>query len=157
MSSESATSSANAGKPKLTEAAARAKAESLRSRIQGGEAIADLAKAESEHPTSSNGGDFGYVKRNQFPPQVDSAIFALQPKQVTEPLRDRFGFFIFQLEGKRVQPLEEARSGIENNLRQQALVELLNRMKTTYPVTLNPLYFPEAAPALPGATPAPPR
>ena len=148
---------ANAGKPKLTEAAARAKAESLRNRIQGGADIAELAQTESEHPTSSNGGDFGYVKRNQFAPDIDSAVFALEPKQVSAPLRDRFGFFIFQLEGKRVQPLAEAQPAIENNLRQQKLVELLNRMKTTYPVTMDPRYFPETAPTLPGATPVPPR
>ncbi|OFV96238.1 MAG: hypothetical protein A3H28_10230 [Acidobacteria bacterium RIFCSPLOWO2_02_FULL_61_28] len=148
---------ANAGKPKLTEAAARAKAESLRSRIQGGADIAELAKTESEHPSSANGGDFGYVKRNQFAPEIDRAVFALEPKQVSAPLRDRFGFFIFQLEGKRVQPLAEAQPAIENNLRQQKLVELLNRMKTTYPVVMDPRYFPETAPTLPGATPVPPR
>lgn len=145
------------GRAKLTEAAARAKAESLRSRIQGGADIGELAKTESEHPTASKGGDFGYIKRNQLAPAIDSAVFALQPKQVSEPLRDRFGFFIFQLDSKRVQPIEEATPAIENNLRQQKLGELLNRMKTTYPVTMDPRYFPEAAPTLPGATPVPPR
>jgi hypothetical protein len=134
---------ANPSRPKLTEAAARARAEALRAQIQGGADMAALARTESEHPTSSSGGDFGFVKRDQFSAQIDSAIFALQPNQVTEPLRDRFGFFIFQLVGKRAQPFEEVRTPIENNLRQERLVALFNRMKESYPVTLDPRYFPE--------------
>jgi len=134
---------ANPNRPKLTEAAARARAEALRTQIQGGADMAALARTESEHPTSSAGGDFGFVKRNQFAAQIDSAIFALQPNQVTEPLRDRFGFFLFQLVGKRAQPFEEVRTTIENNLRQERLVALFNRMKESYPVTLDPRYFPE--------------
>jgi parvulin-like peptidyl-prolyl isomerase len=105
--------------------------------------MAALARTESEHPTSSSGGDFGFVKRNQFSPPIDSAIFALQPNQVTEPLRDRFGFFLFQLVGKRAQPFEEVRTTIENNLRQERLVALFNRMKESYPITMDPRYFPE--------------
>jgi len=143
---------ANSNRPKLTEAAALAKAESLRTRIQGGADMAELARTESEHPTSSSGGDFGFVKRNQFAPQIDSVVFALQPNQVTGPLRDRFGFFLFQLLGKRAQPFEEVRVDIENGLRQQRLVALFNRMKATYPVTMDPRYFPETP-----EPPAPPR
>ena len=133
---------------KRTEAEARTKAETLRRRIEGGEDMAALAKKESEHNTSANGGDFGYVKRNQFAPQIDNIIFALQDKQVSTPVRDRFGYFIFQSEGKRVQPLEEARSTIENSLRQQKLMDVLTRLKNTYPVTLDPRYFPDTPPTL---------
>lgn len=132
---------ANPAREKLTEAAANAKAQSLRTRIQNGADFAELARTESEHPTASRGGDFGFVKRNQFAPQIDNAVFALQPNQVTEPLRDRFGFFIFQLEGKRVQPLPEIQQTIENNLRQQKLMDLFARMKLAYPITMDPRYF----------------
>ena len=147
----------NSSQPKLTEAAARARAEALRTQIQGGADMAALARTESEHPTSSSGGDFGFVKKNQFSPQIDSAIFALQANQVTEPLRDRFGFFLFQLVGKRAQPFEEVRTTIENNLRQQKLMATLERVKNDHPVTLNPRYFPEATVGTPAPASAPPK
>jgi len=134
---------ANPGEGQVKEADALAKADALRARIQGGEDIAELARTESEHPTSSSGGDFGFVKRGQFAPEIDSAIFALQPSQITSPLRDRFGYFIFRLEGKRTAPLDQVRQIIENSLRQQKMMDLFARMKSAYPVTLNPGYFPE--------------
>ena len=142
-------------KPKLTEAEAKAKAEALRKRIQAGEKIEDLAKRESDHPTAAKGGDFGFVRRNQFPPQIDSEIFSLELNQVSEPLRDRFGFFIFQLEEKRAQPLEEVKSPIENILRQQKIAEVLSKVQAENPITFNPKYFGEPAPAPPGSPLAP--
>ena len=130
----------------VSEADALAKADALRARIQGGADIAELARTESEHPTSSSGGDFGFVKRGQFAPEIDNAIFSLEPSQITAPLRDRFGYFIFRLEGKRTAPLDQVRQIIENSLRQQRMMDLFARMKSAYPVTLNPGYFPEEEP-----------
>lgn len=134
---------ANPAAGKVSESDALAKATALRARIQEGADIAELARTESEHPTSSSGGDFGFIKRGQFAPEIDSAIFALQPNQITAPLRDRFGFFIFRLEDKRAAPLEQVRQIIENSLRQEKMMELFARMKAAYPVTMNPGYFPE--------------
>jgi len=134
---------------KVREVDALAKADALRARIQGGEDIAELARTESEHPTSSSGGDFGFVKKGQFAPEIDEAIFSLQPNQITEPLRDRFGYFIFRLEGRRTTPLEQVRQVIENGLRQERMMELFARLKAAYPVTLNPEYFPEEQEASP--------
>ena len=146
----------NPGAVRVTQDAALQKAQSLRARIQGGEDFAELARSASEHPTASSGGDFGFVRPNQFAPEIDSAIFALQPNQISEPLRDRFGFFIFRLEGKRTAPLEQVRQVIENSVRQQHLMQLFARLKASYPVTLNPGYFPEV-PEDPGLPPALPQ
>ena len=134
---------AKSGDGRVTDAEALAKAEKLRARIVAGEDIAELARTESEHPTSSSGGDFGFVKRGQFAPEIDNVIFSLQPNQITAPLRDRFGYFIFRLEGTRTAPLDQVRQVIENSLRQQKIMDLFARLKTAYPVTLNPGYFPE--------------
>jgi hypothetical protein len=131
---------------------ALAKADALRARIQQGEDIAELARTDSEHPTSTSGGDFGFVKRGQFAPEIDNAIFSLPPNEITAPLRDRFGYFIFRIEEKRTAPLDQVRQIIENSLRQQRMMELFARMKASYPVTLNPGYFSEE-PGLPGLLP----
>jgi len=144
-----------AGKPKLTEAEARTKAESLRQRIRAGESMATLAKKESDHATAAKGGDFDFVRRGQFAPQIDSVIFGLELQQVSDPVKDRFGYFIFQVEEKRAQPVQEVRTVIENNLRQQKLGETLSKIQADNPVSLNPRYFSEPAPAAPSMPPGP--
>ena len=133
----------------LTESEAKAKADSLRSRIQAGEDMATLAQTDSDHPSSEKGGDFGYVGRNQFAPEIEELIFSIPINQVSAPARDRFGFFLFQVESRRVQPLEEATPLIENNLRQQRLSTTLTKLQEDYPVTLNPRYFKEPTPPSP--------
>jgi peptidyl-prolyl cis-trans isomerase C len=149
---------AKTAKPKLTEAEAKTKANSLKLRIQAGEKIADLAKKESDHPTAAKGGDFGWVRRGQFAPQIDNVIFALDINQVSVPVKDRFGYFIFEVEQKRNQPLDEVKPAIENALRQQKLGEALGKVQAQYPAVYNPRYFGESAPPVtppPAAAPAP--
>lgn len=149
---------AKPAKPQLTEAEAKAKAEALRQRIRDGESMEAVAKKESDHPSAASGGDLGWVHHNQFAPQIDNVVFALEQDQVSIPVKDRFGYFIFKLEGKRAQPLEEAKTIIENGLRQQKLGEALAKVQADYPVTYNPGFFNEPAPARPAtpAVPAPP-
>ncbi|MEE8177909.1 MAG: peptidylprolyl isomerase, partial [Acidobacteriota bacterium] len=146
---------AGAAKPQRTEAEARAKAESLRSRIQAGGEMETLARTDSDHPSFAKSGDFGFVSRNQFAPEIGNAVFALEPNVVSEPLRDPGGFFLFRVEGNRIQPLEEAQANIRSNLRQQKLGNVLAKVRSDYPITFNPRYFPESAPAG-AATPATP-
>jgi hypothetical protein len=81
-------------------------------------------------------------------------------KQRHKPVRDRFGYFIYQVEEKRVQPLDEAKTAIENGLHQQKLRGALSIVQAESNVVLNPRYFgepPAAAPALPGSSPSSPQ
>ncbi|MBI4459579.1 MAG: peptidylprolyl isomerase [Acidobacteria bacterium] len=141
---EMAESSGSKEAPKRTEAEAKAKAEALRAQIQGGEDMAALAKTDSDHATGSQGGELGYVRRAQLVAEMAETIFSLPAKEVSAPVRDRSGYFIFQVEEKRLQPLEQAQQNIENSLRQQKTNDLLAKVRNDYPVTLNPRYFPEA-------------
>lgn len=141
---------AASAKPKLTEQEAKAKAEALRTRISNGESMAAIAKKESEHPSAANGGDLGYITHGRFTPQIDNVIFALEPNKVSIPVKDRFGYFIFQVEEKRIEPLEEAKQVIENGLKQQKVGEALSKVQSEYAVTYNPRFFNEPAPAVPG-------
>ena len=157
--SKAAASKTAGAKPKLNEAEARSKADSLRQRVKSGESMEALAKKESDHPTASKGGDFGFIRRGsgQFTPQIENAIFTLDKTELSQPIKDRFGFFIFQVEDKRSQPLDEVKPIIENGLRQQKLGELLQKVQDQYPVVYNQNYFTEqpAVPTLPGAVPVP--
>ena len=144
--------------PQLTEQQAMNKALQLRARIQSGQNMQEMAKIESQHPTASKGGDFGYIGRNAqggpLPQNLVTAIFALQPSRVSAPLKDRSGFFIFKMEDKRVQPLEEIRETISAILGREKLGRHVEVLKEGYPITLNPAYFTETAGAPPASPPA---
>jgi len=126
---------------RLTEAQALAKVRDLEQRIRAGESMDRVARQESQHPTASEGGDFGYVRRDQFETRVANALFALQPTRLSQPIKDSSGYYLFMVEQKRIQPLEEVRNMIENNLRQEKLSQLIGNLTKDTPIELNPKFF----------------
>ncbi len=143
-------------KPQLTEQEAQTKIQDLRRRVESGEDMAALAKAESDHPTASAGGDFGFLMRGQLAPELTDTIFSLAPGQLSEPVRDRFGFFLLRVEEKRVQPLLEVQAAIQTNLSNLKLQASMQKLQQSYAVTLNPRYFPDKQPSgEPAPAPAP--
>lgn len=105
------------------EAAARAELEALRGRVLAGEDFATLAREHSDDEvTAKEGGDLGWVTQDMMVPQFSEALFALEPGQVSEPVRTEFGLHLIQLEDKRggeVQPFEEVRDELMQELKQR--------------------------------------
>src|SRR6185437_2122878 len=60
-----------------------------------------LAVSDSSAPEALDGGDLGWRRVDELPPQVHQIVNSLQPGGITEPLRDASGFTILKLEGKR--------------------------------------------------------
>ncbi|HXF48595.1 MAG TPA: peptidylprolyl isomerase [Verrucomicrobiae bacterium] len=91
----------------------RAEDEALRLRLQAQKALdttafAALARQYSEDPTAGkNGGDLGWFVRGQMVPAFDSAVFALKPGELSQPVRTDFGWHVIKLWGKRKQKGQE--------------------------------------------------
>ena len=108
--------------------AARQKIEHLAERLEQGENFAELAKQESEGPSSAQGGQLGWFGRSSMVEPFSEAAFALEPGQVSDPVRTRFGFHLIKLEDRRepgVKPLQEVRSQIEMQLAKDMASEKL--------------------------------
>ena len=74
---------------------AKAKAESLRKRILGGERFEDLAKKESQDPGSADqGGDLGFIGHGIVDAELEKAAYAMGLSDVSEPVRSAFGYHI---------------------------------------------------------------
>ncbi|MFQ5863748.1 MAG: peptidylprolyl isomerase [bacterium] len=81
---------------------ARKKAEEILSRIKNGESFAELAKDFSEDPGSaSKGGDLGFIERGDFVREFEEVAFLLNPGEISDIVRTRFGLHIIQLIEKR--------------------------------------------------------
>jgi len=114
--------------------------------IVPGADFAALAKQYSEDPGSKDsGGDLGWFTRGRMVKEFEDAAFALQPGEVSGPVKSQFGFHILKLEGRKpagVKPLAEAQVEIrskllegladaEGNRRATALREKIDAAKLT--------------------------
>ena len=84
------------------DATVREKLAKLRERILKGEDFAGIASTTSEDPGSApDGGDLGWSGPGTFVPEFDKAIADLQPNEITEPFKTRYGWHIVQMLGTR--------------------------------------------------------
>jgi peptidyl-prolyl cis-trans isomerase SurA len=80
--------------------AARIKAEMLRAQLQDGADFVELAKQHSRDATAKDGGDLGALKRGELAPEIEAELLALNPGQISRPVRSPLGFHVFRLESK---------------------------------------------------------
>lgn len=147
---------AKAEAPKArTDEEAKARAGELRKQILGGADFGTVARENSDHQASAEkGGDLGTLRKGSLPPNLDKVVFALKPKEVSEPVKEGQGYYIFQVDEIRPVTMDEATATIRNTLSQQKMTAALEKVKTDYPVVYNDKYFSEAQP--PAGAPARP-
>jgi peptidyl-prolyl cis-trans isomerase D len=98
-----------------TDAAAKAKAESVLKQLQAGGSWTDLAKKYSDDPGSKDqGGELGFAQRGKMVPEFDKAIFTQKIGDI-EIVKSSFGYHIVQVEERQsahTQPLSEVQANI---------------------------------------------
>jgi peptidyl-prolyl cis-trans isomerase D len=92
--------------PRLTNAsdtaAAKARADSARAAILGGEPFAEVARRESaDSASAAAGGELGEWTKGNMDPAFDSAAFAMPLKKVSEPVLSQFGFHIIEVTSRK--------------------------------------------------------
>jgi len=107
----------------VDEAAAAATATDLRARLDQGEEFEALARDNSQDPVSAAaGGDLGWATPGDYPEAFEEVLFALEPGQVSAPVRTEFGFHLIRLDEIRPgmqQMFEEVRDELFDELRLQ--------------------------------------
>jgi len=155
-------------KKQLTEEEAKAKAEGLVKQLKAG---ADFKKLVAEHSddaaSKAKGGDFGTIRKSdQVPPELKAAIFNLKVNEVSEPLKQPNGFYIFRLAEYSAQPYEEVKPMMLSQLKDTKFQEWMKVMQDSAEAKVESKEFfggaPKppaalAAPATPPAPPAPPK
>jgi peptidyl-prolyl cis-trans isomerase D len=105
------------------EAAAKARAEKLATEAKAGADFAALASQNSDDPGSKGqGGDLGWATRDSFVAPFADALFAMQPGQVSDPVKTQFGYHIIKLEAVEPgaqRPFEDVRAELEADYRRE--------------------------------------
>ena len=127
-----------------TEAEARVKAESLYKQLQSGADFAKLVKENSDDPTSAaKDGDFGTVKQSDgISDEIKSTIFALKPGDVSKPVRQPNGFYLFKVTALEVEPYDKVKDDIHKELQQESFQKWFEKMRAETKVEFdNEAYF----------------
>lgn len=86
--------------PKNADKKAQAKAlaiiEDLKTRISSGENFSVLAQQYSDGPSKAKGGDLGFFTRDQIIPPLSEAAFAMEPGQVSDIIKTRYGYHLIR-------------------------------------------------------------
>lgn len=106
-----------------TKAAAKAKIEALRLRIvEGKEDFAEVAKKESQCPSSANGGDLGPFAKGAMVKPFEDAAFGMKTGDISQVVETQFGYHIIKVTDKKeagATPFEDVKAKITDYLKNQ--------------------------------------
>ena len=103
-------------------AAKRARLEDLRKQVLEGADFAELAKANSDCPSASSGGDLGSFGRGQMVPEFEDAAFSQPVGSVGEIVETQFGFHLIKVtehQDAKATDFNEAKTRISDILYSQ--------------------------------------
>lgn len=129
---------------------AEAKAAAIKARIAAGEDFAAIAGAESgdrgeggQGGSAAQGGALGCVPAGGLVPEFQAAMDALQPGQVSDPVKTQFGVHIIEVTARQSLTLEEATPEISQRLQSQAaspVATFVDRAVRKAKIEVNPRY-----------------
>jgi len=141
------------GKKAVTEEEAKARAAKLAAAARSGADFAKLVRENSEDETSrAKDGDFGTFRvSDNIPDAIRAAVFALKQGEVSDPVRQPNGFYVFRSEEVAYRPLSQVRDEIFMALKTQHFHEVMDRVNNEARVkSINPAFL-GAAPLAPPA------
>jgi len=115
-------------------------------------AFAGLAKEKSKDSRSKvNGGDLGWFDPRGMVPEFGAAVAKLAKGEFTEePVKSQFGYHVILLEDsrqKQIQPLEQIKPALTQQVQQQNLQKLFDDMKAKAKIEIVQAPAPASAPA----------
>jgi peptidyl-prolyl cis-trans isomerase C len=116
--------------PNAVDAAAYAKAQKLLEQIKRGADFARLAMENSACPSSADGGDLGFGRRESWVKPFSDAAFALQPGQVSDIVKTRFGYHIIKVTERKeagLTPFDQLKDEIIRMLQARREAELRSK------------------------------
>ncbi|MGE4344738.1 MAG: peptidylprolyl isomerase [Geoalkalibacter sp.] len=123
-----------------------ARAQELAQRARAGEDFYDLAYFNSDDKRRFVGGDLGTFHEGQTVKAFEDAVMKMQPGEISDPVRTRFGYHIFKLKGveearqMRFDEMEDKiRADLEQEQREALLETWADELREQYPLQKEPV------------------
>ncbi len=117
------------------EGAALQKLQAVKRDIEAGKGtFADFARTTSQDGSAGNGGDLGWINPGQTVPEFERVMDSLQPGQISNPVRSRYGYHLIEVLGRRqtsASPAEQedaARQAVGSRKSEQAYGDWLREL-----------------------------
>ncbi|MFK7751954.1 MAG: peptidylprolyl isomerase [Sedimentitalea sp.] len=99
-------------------------AKAIKADIDDGADFATMAREKSTGPSGPGGGALGWFGKGAMVPEFETAVVAMSPGDVSDPVQTQFGWHLIRLKESRqttAPELAEVRAEIANELRQAAV------------------------------------
>ncbi|EKS30635.1 MAG: peptidylprolyl isomerase [Afipia felis] len=129
-------------------------AKEIIAKLKKGADFAELAKKESKDPGASDGGDLGFFTKDQMVPEFSAAAFALEPGQISGPVKSQFGWHVIKVEEKRARkapPFDQVKPQLEAFVIRKAQAEYVAKLRADAKIERLDQKPDAAAPAAPAA------
>jgi len=139
--------------PNQAKAIAKAKIQDLLEQVKAGADFAEVAKANSDCPSATQGGDLNFFPRDQMVPAFEKAAFELEVGKVSDIVETRFGYHIIKVTDHKDAShilFEQAKDNIIKDLTQKQQSEFAKQYVEELKVKANIVYPPGKEP--PSAT-----
>ena len=108
--------------------------------LKAGKSFEEEAKAKTIDPSGkSNGGDLGYIGKEETVPEFSEAAFKLKNGEYTQtPVKTQFGWHVILVEDHRTAPppsYEQAKGQIQNQLAQADLQKVVEGLQKSAQIT----------------------
>jgi peptidyl-prolyl cis-trans isomerase SurA len=88
---------------------ARERLRRLRDRIAGGADFAELAKVHSDDPSSTKGGELGWISPGDTVPEFERTMNQLRDNELSQPVQTQYGWHLVQVMERRTEGVSEER------------------------------------------------
>lgn len=128
-----------------SESDARSRLLQLKERIENGAKFDELARLQSDDASASKGGDLGWINPGDTVPDFEKAMNALQPGEISAPIKSPFGWHLIQVLERRDQDVTQerqkltARQAIRERKAEEAFQDWVRQIRDSAYVELRPL------------------
>lgn len=123
--------------------ASEAEAESVYRRVRAAteaQFVALAREVSTEPGADERGGQLGSAPATQYVREFATAVVALEPGEVSRPVRTQFGWHVIYLVDKEVTPYEEAKTGLLGAMADQEFSGWLEDRAAALGVEVDPRY-----------------
>jgi len=108
--------------------ALKKKADDVFTKLQAGADFAELARRNSDGPTSKDGGGLGGFERGQLSKQLEDQVFPMKKNEISPVVQTKTGFEIIKVDNHfeaGLQPMEKVENEIMNRLYSEKMQPVL--------------------------------